>query len=647
MSHSEELYQKLDDSERQIRLVTIEPGEWTNDIQCTLEHTSLANAKPYETLSYVWGDPTVTKGIIVNGRTFEATVNLESALRHLRRDDTPRVMWIDAICINQIDTEERSSQVSFMRDIYQQSILTVIWLGDGNEHVKSLFGLAREFLDQCPGVEPWDDKSVVFLGELTESKYGSQSLEVLVTDLLMRPWWTRAWVLQEAVVSPALLIKCGADEMPWLALWSLARALSEGFLLSLSPARFSTRGLGKVFNIEIMRDAINKKMHKFTITQLIAWNRQQRSTDPRDKIFSLLGLARGSAANAIRPDYSPHNTPLQVCLDLVKQSTEKGSLDIICMSQGSERSCWPSWVPEWDVYSSQHSEVARPLIGYFDPGVEGNDILGTVLEISPSDYNTSQSLAPRFNWPTNPPALRVAGCLVDTINRLAATYQPNREEPWSVSRPDSWGTFLTSHFEDPTDIAELSSCIHAIHEFRSSMTMKNRWSSTKGNEEPKSLSIGSLLIRVIEKARESRNGGGYVGGGSLASAYIRTLMADTLVIGERKMVSFDHIDTNDDLEDSVEKCCFIISILDTAITRATSYRRLMISSKGYIGLVPAKAQEGDLICVLFGCSVPVILRKQDDHYIFIGESYVHGIMDGEAIEQMKEGSLVEEEFTLL
>ncbi|GKZ33689.1 hypothetical protein AbraIFM66950_003720, partial [Aspergillus brasiliensis] len=187
MSHSEELYQKLDDGERQIRLVTIEPGEWTDDIQCTLEQTSLATAKPYQALSYVWGDPTVTKDIIVDGRTFQATVNLESALRHLRRDDTPRVMWIDAICINQIDTEERSSQVSFMRDIYQQSILTVIWLGNGDERVKSLFDLTREFFNQRPGVEQWDDDNGLVFRELTKSKYGYRALEFLATDFLKRP----------------------------------------------------------------------------------------------------------------------------------------------------------------------------------------------------------------------------------------------------------------------------------------------------------------------------------------------------------------------------------------------------------------------------------------------------------------------------
>ncbi|GKZ38225.1 hypothetical protein AbraIFM66950_010254 [Aspergillus brasiliensis] len=124
-------------------------------------------------------------------------------------------------------------------------------------------------------------------------------------------------------------------------------------------------------------------------------------------------------------------------------------------------------------------------------------------------------------------------------------------------------------------------------------------------------------------------------------------MADTLPIGKRNTVDFDDFRPIDDIKDSVEKCCYNISLLDSAITLATSYRRLMISSKDYIGLVPSRTQEGDLICVLFGCSVPVILRKQDDHYIFIGECYVHGIMDGEAIEQMKEGCLVEEEFTLI
>ncbi|KAH6662018.1 hypothetical protein B0J14DRAFT_496506 [Halenospora varia] len=75
-------------------------------------------------------------------------------------------------------------------------------------------------------------------------------------------------------------------------------------------------------------------------------------------------------------------------------------------------------------------------------------------------------------------------------------------------------------------------------------------------------------------------------------------------------------------------------------------RRLMVSRKGYLGQVPFNSQAGDLICILFGCSVPVIIRKVKNHHILIGEAYVRGIMDGEAIIQLRTGILQEEKFIL-
>ena len=78
----------------------------------------------------------------------------------------------------------------------------------------------------------------------------------------------------------------------------------------------------------------------------------------------------------------------------------------------------------------------------------------------------------------------------------------------------------------------------------------------------------------------------------------------------------------------------------------TLHRRLMISEKGYIGLVPIDCRSGDRICVLSGCSIPVILRQKGDYHILIGECYVHGIMDGQAIQQLREGKYIVENFKL-
>jgi hypothetical protein len=72
-----------------------------------------------------------------------------------------------------------------------------------------------------------------------------------------------------------------------------------------------------------------------------------------------------------------------------------------------------------------------------------------------------------------------------------------------------------------------------------------------------------------------------------------------------------------------------------ALATSGQCRRLFITSYGYIGIAPSAALEGDLVCVLWGCSVSVILRREGNRYIFIGECYTHGVMDGEAIDNAK------------
>lgn len=88
------------------------------------------NRKPkYEALSYSLGDPAVTTTIHICGRPFEATLNLELALQNLWLEEGPRTLWVDAVCIDQADDEERSEQVQMMSGIYKKASRVLVWLG--------------------------------------------------------------------------------------------------------------------------------------------------------------------------------------------------------------------------------------------------------------------------------------------------------------------------------------------------------------------------------------------------------------------------------------------------------------------------------------------------------------------------------------
>ena len=117
--NSEVIYQKL--SDRMIRVVDIQPGSVADPIHVELRTVSIDNPGPYEALSYTWGSAANLSEISVNGHAFLATENLFAALTRFRDATKSRSLWIDAICINQSSTEERSQQVRLMTEIYSKA----------------------------------------------------------------------------------------------------------------------------------------------------------------------------------------------------------------------------------------------------------------------------------------------------------------------------------------------------------------------------------------------------------------------------------------------------------------------------------------------------------------------------------------------
>ena len=107
-----------------IRFVILYPSTFSSPIEISILQTSLARERPYEALSYTWGDQKTLRPISIYGqkrRVVYVTQNLEAALRHLRPIKEPRLLWIDALCINQADVNERSFQVMRMGGIFSRA----------------------------------------------------------------------------------------------------------------------------------------------------------------------------------------------------------------------------------------------------------------------------------------------------------------------------------------------------------------------------------------------------------------------------------------------------------------------------------------------------------------------------------------------
>jgi hypothetical protein len=108
-------YGPLDEVRKEIRILILQPASLIqDDIHCDVFHAQISESSNYEAVSYAWGDPSVTIPIFLRGQSFQATMKLGSALRHLRYPSSPRALWINAICVDQLHDDERGLQVAIM-----------------------------------------------------------------------------------------------------------------------------------------------------------------------------------------------------------------------------------------------------------------------------------------------------------------------------------------------------------------------------------------------------------------------------------------------------------------------------------------------------------------------------------------------------
>jgi hypothetical protein len=204
------VYIPFGDSE-QIRLLTLKAGARDDHIQCSLNTKDLEHGEwflggfveegeGYEALSYTWGDSSSRKLIYINGATVLITENLYTALLHLRYEHKPRILWVDAICIDQQNLEERSAQVQLMFRIYGSAARVIVWLGEQSEDSD----LALDV------IESWSRPSAILVDRLSTMSIEYKALD----NLFARSWWNRSWVVQEVINSKIVEFVVGYRCLP-------------------------------------------------------------------------------------------------------------------------------------------------------------------------------------------------------------------------------------------------------------------------------------------------------------------------------------------------------------------------------------------------------------------------------------------------
>ncbi|PVI02238.1 HET-domain-containing protein [Periconia macrospinosa] len=278
----------------EIRLVRLLPSaRRADDIQCVITHTTLSQNLRFEALSYVWGSNVLSHKVYTSEGVVRVTGNCMEAMRDLRSPSDDRLLWIDAICINQTSNEEKNHQVPLMSKIYAAAYQVIIYLGpDNHDEASGIFRWLKNEQDKM------DFKSLVAIKHIYKQ----------MNIILGKPWFSRVWVLQEVSNSKKTLLAWGPNSTDWvqfsvaltkrLSEWDRSRSMDNSHI---PPTLFLANSEPRPFK---------------NLYTLVHYARNTRSSDPRDKVYALIGLLDNSVEHSIVPDYN--KSVEQVYADLVQ-----------------------------------------------------------------------------------------------------------------------------------------------------------------------------------------------------------------------------------------------------------------------------------------------------------------------------------------
>ncbi|KAI0890563.1 heterokaryon incompatibility protein-domain-containing protein [Annulohypoxylon maeteangense] len=693
------LYSPLNSEQHQVRFIEILSSD--NDqqpVSCLLKPAELSEDIRYAALSYVWGDPKNTEDIIINGITFPATTNLASALWHFRKNKFPKhdgasdikLLWVDAICINQDDIPERNHQLTLMGSIYRKATSVLSWLGPPKDidHALPVIHEFTNIMDSAWGCSA-SHEDMVQIG--FEWLITSPKLHISDSDMTLnwRPvfqlglcgYWKRMWIIQEMALarsSEDLWLICGSNYVTYKevkAFFSLFLSVS-GRLIPETTRYGSPKTTEQIWNTVTRPSSIDwmpTKMLSFierlqtdmpnhsAISRDGFWKHVisasvlASATDPRDMVYAVLGLVH----NSIIPDYS--KSTRQVYLDAILNDGIKETVGISLQFSGRGYKIenddeFPSWLPNlpkirnnYDVYFRDFrvdNSLLLKDISLREPMLAQRNILniqgavcGSVAYVWP--------IIDRSNIATDNADLLAEELYAD-ICQICIDYLLLGLENsiWTFGDITSSSNKPLQAVLDVFDWKLEKSIQGTTNDFMESW---KRQPHSGLNVSP-SMWIFILILSKLddlpeEKQKETARRLGIPFDPKrprLSAFVISRYLLDVQNTGYDNTTRSTYTFTPD-----YNKSRYLLWYCLRG-GRTT----IFLTDKGHLGIGPEDLQTGDLVCAIDQCPLPVLLRKgekaenRDSFLTHMGCCYIRGLSDGEPAEMVKKGELEIETFEI-
>ncbi|KAF2839452.1 hypothetical protein M501DRAFT_1016532 [Patellaria atrata CBS 101060] len=675
----------------QIRLLSLHPGQWEDEISCDLLRVGLEEEVPYRVLSYASTDSNSKEIVHLNGSSVEVSKTLYQAFRRYRAAvDTPGYLWVDVLCMNTSDNFDLSYQTNLRRHIIAKAEETYAWLAE-DDVLQTLqrTSMVKFYGDSRDNSEITDFRRVTSVSPSPDSAQSSCSKDALwrlfcvlrllssgqhfedipvllkmwhsstrtnvfltLNNFTSQAWWYRPWTPLELVFSRKTLVMYGNVVAPWPLLSDAAKFFDAHkssccrYLALGNSGIVLDRFVDVLRPLQDIRKAVQDNPSKYntlkTLPSLLWQFRHCRAAaDDREKVFAFLGMIKDWHGHTpILADYT--QTTAQVYRNLTITIFRRiTSLSLLENDLRKYRNLGlPSWIPDWSdgpsntFFQRTHDRTKRRTLFNASAGLKA------ALEVDRDE-------------------LKVQGILVDEIETITSVLWPSEGVDWKPFPPktvdpadrddESMSTSGNSHRRSiPKAMAQVHSLLGSSGSSSHSQDRsRDNPRSSKHEYEPEALALWrTLCADSIAEAHFY----------PLTYSRLKSTDYEDLFLWADLRFTQNVLPTNLPEKfkaDEVPYPNFRVRAIDKSYAAAAEDSKFFITRKGRMGLGPQDIQSGDCIAILAGARMPFAIRKKTsrrrrfedpDQYILLGACYVHGIMDGQAVSKSKKSQIYDLRF---
>ncbi|KAK5708475.1 hypothetical protein LTR17_020654 [Elasticomyces elasticus] len=570
-------YKPLDHAARDIRILRLQQGRPDDPLRGSLSIVSLLTSPTYDALSYMWGSSSLADTIYISRRKLPITASLAAALRNLRYPDADLMIWVDAVCIDQANLAERGDQVAMMKRIYGKASLVRLWINaDVNSQDPACTKLCA-FDEQVPDASTLLDTTPEFWRP--------------VVPIFKDPYWNRLWIQQEVINARKLQVHCPALTFSGRALAKFQDVTDELHRHCMYGAiphapewlqLFAELGIMFSFSGSINSFAERSQGSRGNLLALLPDAQQLFVSDERDRVYAVMQLAGDYDEGGITVDYTLETDTVFVSAlryHICRHSTLDFLSQVMLQPSIARR---PSWVPDWTL-------SAPPMFG------------------KPREFAASaQFLSMLDCLSDNAKVLRIQGICVDALHHAAE----------AAGDPSGWNAFDDEREATNVWMMLCRALPDLDHLCDIGLALPQHFCEVLLRPFKLNSVVEQLSGYIPEALKRIR-----------AVAHVSSFAEyDVISSGPEEGSYFEAI------TDGLYRTCMIMRLLFSVGYIWPTRRQRLAFSTAFTG------QEGDEIWVILGCHMPIILRPdgQPGQYIVVSPAYVPGLMEGEAVEGLRD-----------